>query len=287
MKNKVIQHFKNLPTDKASQFNAAFNLYRNCPGKNLGQERFYNQSGFTQANLENINYDLKKLVGITDADIRRAQSVILNEAPKQDIIQAEKKLQENILEMSGATTKEEVFTKAPGNVKTQIKLRDEFPFLNEDDCPEEFYILVGKKFNYYDAWVKAHKALLVNIKDIEEDASPIEMTSEEVNELALSAVENFEVNQAIWKELNHYNETKQVLGEHPIFLERKLKDSIDTMTVADASKRLANLDNYIRRDKRHLAKAEKAKNEADIEKYTKKIIGWETEEKLIKAKHNL
>lgn len=296
MKATVIQFFKNLPTRKEDQFNEALQLFRKCPGKGIGQERFYNRAGYNPANLENLFYDLKKVVSITDADIKNATKVdvvvdqkeIVDSFKDTPVIPVDKKLILDVIsEESGVETKEEVFTKAPDEVKEAVKFRDEFPFLNEKDCPEEFHILVGKKFASYYAWIEAHKHLLVNIKDINEDASPIAMSDEEIDEVALKAVVDFEVNQLIWKELNHYKTSGEILGKHPIFLERALKDDIEKMTNAQASKRLVNLDNYIRRDKRNLEKAQKAKKEADITKYADKITKWQTEEKLIKAKHNL
>jgi len=344
-------------------------LFRKCPGKNLGQERFFNQAGYTPATLENLNYDLKKLVGITDADIRRAPSkkelvldpkieLTLGELENtatldfnkvRDFLDQEKIeypkiptfekglpgnlqmkawLQEHKVETEATkkadllaaievfeheaiveialgffmiasteseeaqsfafvpkadTKKEDVFTTAPDEVKTQIKLRDEFPFLNADNCPEEFYILVGKKFNYYDALVTAHAHLLVHIEDINQDASPINMTDEEVSEMALKAVENFEVNHAIWKELNHYKATGEILGEHPIFIERKLKESVEALNVETGTKRISNLENYIRRDNKN---AEKAKTDTEKDKYLQKVVGWEVELNMIKTKFN-
>jgi hypothetical protein len=391
MKDKVIQFFKNLPKTKEEQFNEALTLYRQCPHKNAGQERFYNRAGYTAANLENLHYDLKKLVGVTEADIRKAKTIIILEKTRfvlvidsntnlkeltTDVLenylkdnkveiltlpnfekgipgnsQMKKYCKENEIETVsgksedlilainsfyranlealvkdflhaaseldkalnsegfknvtdtndldikvateakknevGATSKEEVFTKAPDEVKEAVKFKDEFPFLLESDCPEEFHILTGKKFASYYAWVKAHQHLLVNIVDTDQDASPINLTDTEVDELAVASVENFEVNDLIWKELNYYKETGKVLGKHPIFIERKLKESIDAMPVADAAKRLTNLDNYIRRDNNNLKAAEEDKNEANIEKYTQKVLEWQTETKLIKAKHNL
>lgn len=286
MKKIVIQHYQNLPTSKQEQFNKALMLFGNCPGKNSGQHTYYNRAGFSTANLDNLNYDLKKLVGVTDADIKRATKVKVVSLDK-GVAGADKTADTTFKEnFSGHTvinSKEEVFTKAPDQVKTQIKLRDEFPFLNEDNCPEEFYILVGKKFNYYDAWVKAHATLLVNIDDVNTDASPIAMSAEEVSAEALKAVENFEVNQSIWKELNYYKEEGKILGEHPIFIKRKFKEKIESLTVETATKRISNLDNYIRRDNR---KAEKATTDADKEKYLKKVEEWEIELTQIKTKFN-
>lgn len=295
MKDKVIQFFKNLPTEPRAQFNEALLLFKEASKLNDGQFRFYNKSGYTKANLENLLYDLKKAVNVTDAEIRKAVKVVVEVNPSKEISEKTAstktfeahQLGESFKTATVLNSKEEVFTKAPDEVKEAIKFKDEFPFLNEAECPDEFHILTGRKFTAFYAWQKAHAHLLVNIEDTDKDASPIAMTPEEVSVLASAAVENFEANQLIWKELNHYKETGAILGKHPIFLERQFKEKIEAMTNAEASKRLSNLDNYIRRDKRHLEDAEINKDEKAIEKYAYKIVKWQTEEKLIKAKHNL
>lgn len=176
--------------------------------------------------------------------------------------------------------KEEVFTKAPDEVKESVKLRVEFPFLNELDCPDELHILVGKKFAHYNAWVAIHESLFVMIPDIENDAAPIPMSSEEIFELASAAVENFELNQLIYTELKHYEEHKEVLGVHPIFVERKLKEKIDKSTVPELTIRKSNLDNYIRRDEKKLPNLlAEAKD-----KLQSKINNWKIELELINVK---
>tara|TARA_R110002126_G_scaffold39767_3_gene117644 strand:- start:5412 stop:6290 length:879 start_codon:yes stop_codon:yes gene_type:complete len=288
MKTQVLAFFIHLPKSKSDQFNKAFQLYRKCPGKSLAQEGFYNRAGFSPNNLETILYDLKKMAGVSDSEIRNAKAKgikidkPITESQKESI-EASKKA---ILKEFGATNKEEVFTKAPDFVKEEFKLKDEFPFLKEEDCPDEFYILVGKKFNHYDAYVAAHKDLLVTIPDTEEDAAPIPLTQEEINTLAKKAVENFVVNQQIWDELNHYKETGKVLGKHPVFVEYKLKEKVGNLTVEDVTKRVSLLDGYIRRDTKKLEKAQKSKNKADIEKFEAKVLEWQTELKMIKKKFN-
>lgn len=288
MKTQVLAFFIDLPKSKSDQFNKAFQLYRKCPGKSLAQEGFYNRAGFSPNNLETILYDLKKLVGVSDSEIRNAKAKSIKvdkpitDSQKQSIESAKKELIKEV----GATNAEEVFTKAPDFVKEEFKLKDEFPFLKEEDCPDEFYILVGKKFNHYDAYVDACKDLLVTIPDTEEDVDPISLTQEEINALAKKAVENFVVNQQIWDELNHYKETGKVLGKHPVFVEYKLKEKVDSLTVEDVTKRVTLLDSYIRRDTKKLEKAQKAKNKADIEKFEAKVLEWQTELKMIKKKFN-
>ena len=279
MKNNILEYFKNLPKSKAEQFNEALNLYKKCSEKSLTAERFYNKAGFSPTNLEAIQYDLKKLFAITTVQIRNFTS------DKTAMVKVDVKTANPApaipLEIT-ATTAEEVFTTAPDEVKETIKLRDEFPFLKEDSCPDELLILVGKKFNHYDAYVKAHKALLVVVdQDAEGGDVGVALSPEQITNLALAAVHNFQVNQDIWDELNYYKENKKVLGKHPIFTERKLKESIDALTVEKATKRIANLENYIRRDGKKL---EKSKTKKDIEKYTQKVKEWEIELGLIKTK---
>lgn len=282
MKIEVLNYFKSLPKSLEEQFNTAFQLFRKCPAKSMSQLTFYNRAGFSKNNLKSLHYDLKKAAGVSDAEIKAAISSSSNKADLERKAAVEKQ-SKKIIELTDATTAEEVFTKAPENIKTQIKLRDEFPFLNDDDCPEEFYILVGKKFNHYDAYVQAHKSLLVKIEDTNQDASPIELTPEEIDTLAQKAVENFEVNQLIWNELNHYKETGKVLGKHPIFLERKLKESVESLTFEKATKRISALEKNI---KRNQEKANAAKKQADKEKYQTKVEEYTFELNLIKVKFN-
>lgn len=367
MKTEVLIFFKELPKSPQKQFNKAFDLFRKSPGKNLQQERFYNQSGYSKVILENLLYDLKKLHNVTAAQIRVAKTKVVS-LPKKDsifvlalenvatatleqlltyfkskemdvvvpvmdypamkafvhekgIITANKKkatlepliatyiLEESrnvakgLLEIEKkhhseleskshqdapvfkieptAATKEEIFTTAPTEVKEGIKLREEFPFLNELDCPEELHILVGQKLSHYYAYVQAHKALLVVIDPEGENTTPVEMTPEQIKDLAEAAVVNFEVNQLIWKELKHYDEHKEVLGTHPIFEQRIIKQNVDKMATADAVTRKSNLDNYIRRESKKL---EKELAVAEKDKIEKKISLWRYEIEMLNAK---
>lgn len=186
-------------------------------------------------------------------------------------------------------TKEQVFTEAPDEVKETIKLKDQFPFLKDPEtCPEEFYILVGHKFAHYDAYIAACKELLVVVDpEASEDKAPTPLAPEQITELALAAVENFQINQDIYDELAHYDEHKKILGAHPIFIERKLKESVESLNAGTVGKRISNLENYIRRDNRNADKAEKEKNLEEQKKYTDKVKGWEIELRMIKTKFNI
>ena len=85
------------------------------------------------------------------------------------------------------------------------KLRSEFTFLNSPDCPFELKVLAADKLTAHQNYKDAHKALF-DCKNNQEQY----LTAKRV-------VENFKNNQAIWKELDHYQKTGKILGKHPVF----------------------------------------------------------------------
>lgn len=242
------------------------------------------RKNFVEANNIEVSGNTNKLMDAAikefiDAEIMDLARVFVT--PLEEEVKAAKE-EEIAIEVT-ATTKEEVFTTAPDDVKEAVKLRDEFPFLDEVDCPEELYILVGKKMAHYHAYAKAHKALMVIVlEENEERTAVLQMTDKEIFALALSAVENFTVNQDIYAELAFYQVNKTILGIHPIFAERKAKSTVDLMSIPDATTRMNNLENYIRRETKKLG----AKKTTDLEKekINKKLAAWEFELALIKAK---
>lgn len=101
---------------------------------------------------------------------------------------------------------------------------------------------------------------------------------------AKKALDNYNENQLIYDEFNYYQDTKKVLGVHPVFRVYKLKFHIEKMREATAVKRASNLDNYIRRD------TNKLKNITDTEKkntFLERIMLWKEELELIKKMKNL
>lgn len=93
------------------------------------------------------------------------------------------------------------------------KLRDDFPFLREPNCPFELKILAADKITAHSKYKEAHVALF-------------DCTSTESQYLtAKLLVENFIDNQLIWKELEYYKQNKTILGKHPVFKElNRIKD---------------------------------------------------------------
>jgi hypothetical protein len=174
---------------------------------------------------------------------------------------------------------QKTFASAPDNVKQEIKFRDQFPFLKEGNYPEEFKVLITEKFDHYYAYVDAHSEL---IKKVIPGDNPAD--NQELFELAKIAVQNFEADQSIWDELDYYQKNNKVLGEHPIFKQRKLQEKINEMSFADAAKRKGLLENYINRDTKNAEKAKASKNDDDFQKFSEKVVAWKSELVLVNLK---
>ena len=162
------------------------------------------------------------------------------------------------------------FLDAPEDVKQGIKLRDQFPFLTDADCPDKFKILVADKFTAHATFVGSRE----DIKKMIADGA----TFEDLFELAKKAVENFELNLDIYDELNYYNEHKQILGKHPIFKEEMMNESVEAMTTKELIKRQKNLRSYISREEKVLEKMKEGDEKVAL---SEKIVDWKHELELV------
>lgn len=93
----------------------------------------------------------------------------------------------------------------------RIVLRKEFPFLSQDDCPNELKILVADMITSHDRYVKGHLRLF----------EVAHKGEKECFDAVKDTVENYIENRQIWAELEHYKQTGKILGEHPIFRKRE------------------------------------------------------------------
>jgi hypothetical protein len=106
-------------------------------------------------------------------------------------------------------------------MKAVLKLREEFPFLNEANCPEEFKILVADKYSSFIRFKEGHEDLFK--AENEDDL----LTAD------IKTVENVLENQSIWDELDHYNKTGEILGKHAIFTREDLRAKYMAMAIPD------------------------------------------------------
>ncbi len=138
----------------------------------------------------------------------------------------------------------------PAEIKRSIKLREEFPFLKNKECPEVLKILVADLLTAYDGYVEGHQKLM-------------EVTSEEeMKALSKDVVDDYLENRQIWDELNHYKTTGKFLGKHPIFEWIKRREDIHQMDKSDLVKLRDQLKNKIPRTKKLMADEPEHKDNA-------------------------
>lgn len=163
----------------------------------------------------------------------------------------------------------------PGDeAQEKQKLREEFPFLNEKDCPDKFKILVADKFSALKAYHDAFEEIQRKKKAGD---------NEGLFELGKTTTENWELNQLIYDELNYYQEHKEILGNHPIFADDMLQKTVAGYSTQEAMKRQGNLRSYISRDTKKLEGIKDAKKKENAEA---KIKEWQDELDLIDKRLN-
>ncbi len=111
-----------------------------------------------------------------------------------------------------------------------MPIRDEFPFLNNDDCPEIMFVVVGKRISAYRRYQKLYEQLQFALDN---EGS---LTPEAQAQLASDTQEANAENLALWDELKYYNENKEILGKHPLFRESVAKKEVDAMTTDQLAK---------------------------------------------------
>lgn len=103
--------------------------------------------------------------------------------------------------------------------ETHVRLREEFPFLNEADCPDEFEDIVQEMVSAYYRYKKKHKLLF--------DSDPTDLKN--CFSSARGVVEPFLQNRLCWRELNHYKLHGEILGEHALFRNKKRYQELKAM----------------------------------------------------------
>src|SRR5690606_9614228 len=149
MRNEVLQFLKKLPAADSDKFNKAFELLRKSKGVNHNQARIYNMQGASPQNIKNVLYDLKKLHGISDAEILSKRNIV---KPTPALNAGEKVI--NTADTAFVVQNTAVL---PAQEDKKTDLHKEFPFLSSADCPPELHIVTGqlvaawKRYNAYHA----------------------------------------------------------------------------------------------------------------------------------------
>ncbi len=91
----------------------------------------------------------------------------------------------------------------PQDVRATIRMRDQFPFLSEKDCPDVLKVLVNDLITAYHTYREAHGKLFDT------------MTQDERAAIAATVKDNYIANKQAWDELDHYKSNGNLLGAHP------------------------------------------------------------------------
>lgn len=275
MRKKVIEFLQNLPETPYEQFNEAYELYRKSEGKNEQVERALNIAGFSDYRLEILLYDLRKLHNISDVELAETPVIALVS-------------EEGDTETTGGNT-EGKNGDATGNElspeflglqveKTGLTVREEFPFLNDKECPDELKILVADKMTAWNVYTNAHEKLA------QKEAGTLELTPDEESELVKTATEAFEENQKIYAELNTYKQTGTILGEHPIFKKLQFAREVEEMNPDELVKYKNGSAKYFTDNKKLLAQAEAKKDEARVQEIKSRVADREIKLAMVNKK---
>lgn len=215
-------------------FEAGRQLYNNY-GINHGLKTRFNNQGENDFNREILFYELSKIAGISETDFNQMLLVpVISPEEYGETVGAknEDKIDFGVTLIEGATASPEALA--------GWKLRDQYPFLKEENCPEILIILVNKMLNAWEKWHTAHEELF-------NTASP-----EVIAELSAMVVDNYLEDSAIKAELDYYLEHRSVLGNHPLFGRTKRLEELKALSIADLVKLSKNIPTNISRIKKNI-----------------------------------
>lgn len=254
MKSKFIKVLANKDSLKDKKlYNRLLELYAQVAGV---KQVYHYQLGYTPQKLENLKYEVKKSQGISDKEIAlyvpgEDEDEVKATAPELTPEQIQKAAEAHAAEVAARTKQENpIITELLTNADAQegLKIRDEYPFLNDPNCPDVFKVLVSDKITAYKEYAKKHAEAL--------EATDQGEAEEKLYELASAAVKDYQMNQDIKKELDHYRDTNgKVLGKHPALADLKLQQEVNEMTEGDLVSQRSNAQKAVNKYKADKAKA--------------------------------
>ena len=306
-KQKVIDYIKHDRT-----LTGARNLYNTLPNKSLSFLASINRLRAIEANVKHVAYQLCKAVGIPERQMlalwQNKVEPVSSEEEKDETrvvdLNPQKSVAERVLEFNAENaewqdiqilaadlsdysgkeadgrTKKDLLSfisagrekligalDVPVQVKQSVKLREQFPFLKQKDCPDVLKLLVNDLITAYENYKSGREKLFES------------MTQEEEAILARDIVDNFIENKQAFAELEHYAKTGQILAEHPIFEEQKIKAKLDKLSAEELSKKAGALRKNISTNRKKAEEAEDAEAKAG---YEEKVAFYLWQEEYVK-----
>lgn len=221
-----------METLKVLQYNT---LIKVMIDQKLNTQRY--SAGYTAQNLKYIKYDMQKHFGIMDIEItRKKMNLVDQENEDQELKNIDVEF-------------EKVVGEVLPDVEERTKMRADFPFLNDKDCPDALKILVADRITAFNHYKKAHQTMI----DFKE--KKVELSDEEQASIAENMLRDYEENRLIFEELDHYQANKQILGKHPIFEDLVLSREVEAMTPDEKQSLLSSNANYMKDQRKGITNA--------------------------------
>ena len=233
MKNKIIALLKDETLSKIEVYNSLLQFL--AQKRNLFAIRNL-QNGYTDHKYDSLVHEIKKDYEISDLEIYEftgateevADGSDDSKEPSDEEKAAQQKLADEEEAKKNQSPELQAFYKeleTSEDAKTGLKLHEEYPFLDNENTPDEMKALVTDKFAAYRNFAKNHAALVVGLEENE--------ANEKIYELAKAAVENFSLEADIKKELDFYKVQGKVLGKHPKLNTLRIEQEINELSEAE------------------------------------------------------
>ena len=207
--------------------------------KNALQLRMFNL-GYSDARMDVLVAEVKKAYEIKDLDLYKFNvedyEKTLQQNEQQDVAKADvPKSEQKENTLSEAETKFLEALKGNEDATAGLKLREEYPFLREESTPQELKALVTDKITAWYDFAEKHEKLAKMVENsgntISENGEPDPLAV-----LCKEAIDKFQLNADIKKELDFYKEKGKVLGIVPQLKFLKIDQELDEMSEADLVK---------------------------------------------------
>ncbi|MEI7487456.1 MAG: hypothetical protein WCJ72_08615 [Chryseobacterium sp.] len=280
MRNDVLKLLQNQESSqKKVLYNALLNAYS---GSASSKQVYHYQMGYSPEKLVGLIYDVKKHFFITDKEVVLFKEEEQEEEDLTTIIDTKnynnsgnidlQEIQKRHESAAAIKKKNDFLTALKFNENPDVlegmKLRNEYPFLDNPNTPDELKVLVADKITAY----KQYAGVVMSIIEAENQ----EDSETKLYELAKDALAAYEVNQDIKKELDFYRDSEgRILGEHPKLEMLRMKQDVNDMSEADLVKNRANAQKNVSKNtglgKVQLAEFWKQKQDFIEERLTKEF----------------
>lgn len=227
MKNEFLKILAKEADLKAKKlYNKLIELYSQTASV---REVYHYQLGYTPTKLENLKYEIKKKFEICDKEI--ALFVPGEETEEETVAAPSSTVKKIEAEKTADIPENAILKELVSNPDAQegLKIRDEYPFLNDPNCPNEFKILVADKISAYKNYAAKHAEALEAANEGEAE--------DKLYELAKDTLANYELNQDAKEELDFFRDSNgKILGKHPLLADLKLNQDVNEMSEANLLK---------------------------------------------------